>query len=116
MRRRQLTNGYVLLVCREFRSRPAAIKIKNNLGRVFTSARARLQLETPISDDADLLKLQEQAAEYVYEAKRRHPSGPNELVSTVVDAIARYYFGHVIRKQKRRAGEYQGSHLTTGKP
>jgi hypothetical protein len=34
---------------------------------------ARLQLETPISDDADFLKLQEQAAEYVCEAKRRDP-------------------------------------------
>jgi hypothetical protein len=81
-----------------------------------TRARARLQLETPISDDADLLKFEEQAAEYVCEAKRRDPSGPNELASTVVDAAARYYFGHVIRKQQRRTGESQGSHLTTGKP
>ena len=68
-------------------------------------ARERLQLETPISDDVDLLKLQEQAVKYISEAKRRDPSGPNELVSSVIDAVARDYVGHVIRKQRRRAGE-----------
>ena len=68
-------------------------------------ARERLQLETPISDDVDLLKLQEQAVEYISEAKRRDPAGPNELVSSVIDAVARNYVGHVIRKQRRRAGE-----------
>ena len=31
---------------------------------------ARLQLETPISDDANLLKLQAQFADFVREAKR----------------------------------------------
>ena len=66
-------------------------------------AHARLQLETPISDDANLLKLQEQAATYLYEAKRRDASEPNELISTVVDAVARDYFRHAIRKQRRRA-------------
>ena len=64
-------------------------------------ARARLQSEAPISDDADLIKLQEQAAEYVCEAKRRDRSAPNELVSTMVDAVARRYFEHVIRKKQR---------------
>ena len=65
---------------------------------------ARLQLEkTPISDDANLLKLQEQAATYLYEAKRRDASEPDELISTVVDAVARDYFRHAIRKQRRRA-------------
>jgi hypothetical protein len=68
-------------------------------------ARARLQLETPISGDEDLLKLQDQAVEYISEAKRRDPAGPNELVSSVIDAVARDYVGHVIRKQRRRAGE-----------
>jgi hypothetical protein len=68
-----------------------------------TRARARLQLETPISDHTDLLKLQEHAAAYVYEAKRRDHREPNELVFSVVDAVARFYFGHVIRKQQRRA-------------
>jgi hypothetical protein len=68
-----------------------------------TRAHARLQLETPISDNANLLKLQEQVADYVREVKRRDPSEPNELVSTVVDAVARAYFRHAIRKQRRRA-------------
>ena len=68
-------------------------------------ARERLQLETPISDDVDLLKLQQKAVEYISEAKRRDPVGPNELVSSVIDAVARDYVRHVIRKQRRRAGE-----------
>jgi hypothetical protein len=70
----------------------------------FARARERLQLETPISSDEDLLKLQDQAVEYISEAKRRDPAGPNELVSSVIDAVARDYVGHVIRK-RRRAGE-----------
>jgi hypothetical protein len=68
-----------------------------------TRATARLQLETPISDDASLLKLQEQAADYVREAKRRDPSEPDELVSSVVDAVARDYFRHAIQKQRKGA-------------
>jgi hypothetical protein len=68
-------------------------------------ARTRLQLETPISGDEDLLKLQDQAVEYISEAKRRDPAGPDELVSSVIDAVARNYVGHVVRKQRRRAGE-----------
>jgi hypothetical protein len=68
-----------------------------------TRAIARLQLETPISDDASLLELQEQAAAYVHEAKRRAPSEPAELVSSVMDAVARDYFRHAIEKQRKRA-------------
>jgi hypothetical protein len=45
--------------------------------------------------------LQDQAVEYISEAKRRDPAGPNELVSSVIDAVARNYVGHVIRKQRR---------------
>jgi len=44
-------------------------------------ARARLQLEMPISDEANLLNLQKQVEDFVREAKRRDPSEPNELVS-----------------------------------
>jgi hypothetical protein len=69
-----------------------------------TRAIARLQQETPISDDASLLKLQEQAADYVREAKRRDPSQPDELVSSVMDAVARDYFRHAIQKQRKRTG------------
>jgi hypothetical protein len=68
-----------------------------------TRAIARLQLETPISGDASLLELQEQAAEYVREARRRAPSESDELVSSVVDAVARDYFRHAVEKQRKRA-------------
>jgi hypothetical protein len=55
-------------------------------------ARARLQREAPISDDASLLVLQELAAEYVRESKRRDASEADELISAVVDAVARVRF------------------------
>ena len=61
-------------------------------------ARERLQSATPICDDASLLKLDEEVAEYVREAKRREA---DELISTVVDTVARNYFRHVLRKQAR---------------
>jgi hypothetical protein len=48
-----------------------------------------------------LLKLDQEVAEYVREAKRRDALGPDELVSTVVDAVARGYFRHILRKQAR---------------
>ena len=66
-----------------------------------TRARARLQLETPISDDANLLKLDEEAAEYVREVRRRNALGTDELVSTVVNEVARNYFRYILRKQAR---------------
>lgn len=64
-------------------------------------ARERLEAATPISDDANLLKLDEEAAEYVREVKRRNALGTDELVSTVVDEVARNYFRHFLRKQAR---------------
>jgi hypothetical protein len=66
-------------------------------------ALARLQLETPISNDANLLSLQKQVEDFVREARRRDPSEPNELISTVVDTVARDYFRHAILKQRRLA-------------
>ena len=66
-------------------------------------ALARLQLETPISNEANLLSLQKQVEDFVREARRRDPSEPNELVSTVVDTVARDYFRHAILKQRRLA-------------
>ena len=60
-------------------------------------ARDRLQSATPICDDASLLKLNEEVAEYVREAKRVDDLRPDEIVSTVVDGVARSYF----RKQAR---------------
>ena len=62
---------------------------------------ASVQLETPVSDDAALLKLQDQAANYVREAKRLDPSEPDELLSNVMDAVARDYFRHLLRKHRR---------------
>jgi hypothetical protein len=79
-------------------------------------ALARLQLETPISDNANLLNLQKQAEDFVREAKRRDPSEPNELVSTVVDTVARDYFRHAILKQQRRVRVSKGRRFTTGDP
>ena len=58
-------------------------------------AQVRLQQETPITDDASLLPLQEEAAAIVREAKRRDPSGTD--VSTVLDEVARSYFRHALR-------------------
>jgi hypothetical protein len=55
-----------------------------------------------------LLKLQAQVADYVREAKRRDQSEPNELVSTVVDTVARDFFRHAILKQRRRARVSEG--------
>ena len=67
-------------------------------------ALARLELEAPISDDdANLLNLQKQVEDFVREARHRDPSEPNELVSTVVDTVARDYFRRAILKQRRLA-------------
>jgi hypothetical protein len=68
-----------------------------------TRALERLQSATPISDDTSLLKLEEEAAQYISEAKRRDATENRELVSTVVEAVARNYFRHALRKQRRRA-------------
>jgi hypothetical protein len=72
-------------------------------GSKMARARARLEAQAPVSNDVDLIKLQEQAEEYVREAMRRDPSGPNELISSVVDAVAQNYAAHIIQKQQRRA-------------
>ena len=64
-------------------------------------ASERLRLATPICDDASLVKLEKDVAEYLREAKGRDASGPDELISTVVDKVARKYFRHILRKQAR---------------
>ena len=68
-------------------------------GRESARARERLQSATPICDEASLSKLQEKVAEYMREANRRDPLQPAELISRVVDALARNYFRHELRKQ-----------------
>jgi hypothetical protein len=64
-------------------------------------ARARLLLEAPISNDADISKLEKQAADYLFEAGRR--VSPAVGITDVLDAIARDYFAHAVRKERRRA-------------
>ena len=61
----------------------------------------RLRLATPICDDASLVKLEEDVAEYLREAKYRDASGSDELISTVVERVAREYFRHILLKQAR---------------
>jgi len=78
-------------------------------------ARARLKLEMPIPDDANLLNLQKQVEDLVREAKRRDPSEP-ELVSTVLDTVARDYFRHAILSRRRRARVSKGRRFATGNP
>jgi hypothetical protein len=65
----------------------------------------RPQSATPTSDDASLLKLEGEAAQFVREAKRRSTTQADELISTVIDAVARDYFRHTIKRQRRRARE-----------
>jgi hypothetical protein len=48
-----------------------------------------------------LLKLDEEVAECLREAKRGDHLRPDELVSTVVDGVARSYFSYMLRKQAR---------------
>jgi len=72
----------------------ATFKIKNsNLGvlpcpqeKKSTRARERLELTTPICDDANLVKLESEVAEYVRGAKRRDAPESNKM--TMVDAVA----------------------------
>jgi hypothetical protein len=61
----------------------------------------RLRLATPICDDASLMKLEEDVAEYLREARRRDASGPDERISTVLERVARKYFQHILLKQSR---------------
>jgi hypothetical protein len=66
-----------------------------------TRALARLQLETPVADDASLQLLQQRVADTIREAERRHPSEPEALVCSVLDAVARATFRHAVRKRLR---------------
>jgi hypothetical protein len=61
----------------------------------------RLRSTTPICDDASLVKLEQDVAEYLREAKRRDASGPDEMISSVIDKVAREYFRHTLLKQAR---------------
>jgi hypothetical protein len=69
--------------------------------RESTRAHERLRLAAPICDDASLVKVEQNVAEYLREADRRDAPQPGELFSTVIDAVARSYFRHMLRKQER---------------
>ena len=62
-------------------------------------ARARLQQEMPIADDASLLAWQGEVAAIVRDAKQKRGSGTDELPSTVIDEVARSYFRHIRRQR-----------------
>jgi hypothetical protein len=62
-------------------------------------ARARLQQETPIADDASLLAWKEEAVAIVRDATRGRRSGSDELALTVLEKVARSYFRHVHRQR-----------------
>jgi hypothetical protein len=79
-------------------------------------AHSRLELETPISDDANLRNLQKQVEDFVREAKRRDRSEPHELVSTVVDTVARYYFRHAILRTTTARARLQRASLHSRPP
>jgi hypothetical protein len=64
-------------------------------------ARERLQLAAPSSDEASLSILREDVAEFLREAKSKDAVGADELVSKVVDEIARKYFRYALRQQAR---------------
>jgi hypothetical protein len=70
---------------------------RNEHARV--QALARLERETPLVDDKRLLSFQEEVVAIVSEAKRRDPSGTDELVSPVIDKIARAYFRQAPRRR-----------------
>jgi hypothetical protein len=53
----------------------------------------QLRLATPVCDDASLVKLEEDVAEYLREANRRDALGPDELISAVVERAHVNIFG-----------------------
>ena len=60
-----------------------------------TRARERLQTLTPICDEASLVQMDKEAAEYLREAQRRDTLKAGELFSAVLEAVARDYFRRV---------------------
>jgi chorismate mutase len=64
--------------------------------------RARLETQTPLPSGADAEQLRERVQEYLREAERRDPSKSEELVSTVLDHVARDLFRHHAQKKRPR--------------
>jgi hypothetical protein len=64
-------------------------------------ALVRLPYETPVADES-LLPLQEEVDAIVRKARDREPSETADVVSPVIDDIARAYFRYVHRRQLAR--------------
>jgi hypothetical protein len=73
--------------------------LRNEAARRARERARDVLLAMPISDDESLMKLQDQAEEYLREAKRRDPSEPDELLSTTLAAINRKYFLAAINRK-----------------
>jgi hypothetical protein len=63
---------------------------------------ARFESQTPLPNSADAEQLREQVQQFVREAERRDPSKSEELVSTVLDHVAREFFRHHAQKKRSR--------------
>jgi hypothetical protein len=64
-------------------------------------ALVRLQYETPVADES-LLPLQKEVDAIVRKARDREPSETGDVVSPVIDDIARAYFQYAHRRQLAR--------------
>jgi hypothetical protein len=64
--------------------------------------RARLESLTPLPSGEDADQLRNKVQEYIREAERRDPSKSEELVSTVLDHVARDFFRHHAQKKRQR--------------
>ena len=65
--------------------------------------RERLESQAPLPSETDTDRLREEVHEYVREAQRRAPSKSGEMVSTVLDRVARDFFRHHLQKKTRRS-------------
>ena len=66
-------------------------------------AQLRLQHETPVADDDSLLPLQGEVDAIVREARDREPFPTGDVVSPVLDDIARAYFLYAHRQNSARS-------------
>jgi hypothetical protein len=63
---------------------------------------ARLESLTPLPSGEDADQLRNKVQEYIRAAERRDPSKSDELVSTVLDHVARDFFRHHAQKKRQR--------------
>jgi hypothetical protein len=64
--------------------------------------RARLETQTPLPNGADAAQLRDRVQQFVREAERREPSKYEEMVSTVLDGVARDFFRYQVQKKRSR--------------